>query len=85
MPISGVIIKCRPEKAGELAGGLAREGAVEIHGVLPDGQIVAVIEADSVDEEVSIVSDFLKVDGVIDVRLAYHDFSDLGSENNGKH
>lgn len=82
MPISGVVIRCRPEKADELSRSLASEGSVEIHGVLPDGQIVAVVESDSVDGEVRIVSDLLNVEGVIDVRLAYHDFSDLYPEKN---
>lgn len=77
MPISGVVIRCRPERAEELSRSLAIDGSVEIHGVLPDGQIVAVIEADSVDGEVSLVSDLMKVDGVIEVRLAYHNFADL--------
>jgi periplasmic nitrate reductase NapD len=85
MPISGVIIRCRPERSDELFRSLAIEGAVEIHGVLPDGQIVAVIESDSVDGEVSIVSDLLKKEGVIDVLLAYHNFSDLYPENGEIH
>lgn len=80
MPISGIVIKCRPEKADELSRSLARDGAVEIHGLLPDGQIVAVVEADSVEGEVDIVSELLEAEGVIDVRLAYHDFSDLCSD-----
>lgn len=80
MPVSGVVIRCRPEMAEELSRSLASEGSVEIHGVLPDGQIVAVVEAGSVDEEVGIVSGLMNVEGVIDVRLAYHDFSDLHGE-----
>jgi len=81
MPISGVVIRCRQEKIAELSRTLAIEGALEIHGVLPDGQIVAVIESDSVEGEVNIVSDLLKVEGVVDVRLAYHDFSDIYQES----
>src|SRR6266704_5756908 len=77
MPISGIVIRCRPEQALTVSETVALGGSLEVHGVLTDGQIVAVIEADSVDEEVRIVSDLMKVEGVIDVRLAYHDFSDL--------
>ena len=77
MPISGVVIRCRPENAEELSKSVAMADAVEVHGVIPDGQIVAVIEADSVDGEVGIVSSLMEMDGVIDVRLAYHNFSDL--------
>jgi periplasmic nitrate reductase NapD len=77
MPISGVVIRCRPEKALEISETAALPGSVEVHGLLDDGQIIAVIEADSVDREVGIVSGLMEMDGVIDVRLAYHDFSDL--------
>jgi nitrate reductase NapD len=76
MPISGIVIRCRPELTTALAESLARED-IEIHGVLPEGQLVAVIESDSVDGEVEIVNSILNTEGVIDVRLAYHDFSDL--------
>lgn len=76
MPISGVVIKCRPEFAEELALSLAKPDSVEIHGVLPDGSLVAVIEADNVEGETAIVSGLLEMDGVIDVRLAYHNFED---------
>ena len=81
MPISGILIRCRPEKALEVSETVACDRAVEVHGVLTDGQIVAVIEAESVDDEVRIVSDLMQVDGVIDVRLAYHHFSDLCPED----
>lgn len=80
MPISGVVIKCRPESAAELARKLARPDAVEIHGVLSDGSLVAVIESDSVEGEMEIVSALLEHEGVIDVRLAYHNFEDLTGE-----
>jgi nitrate reductase NapD len=80
MPISGVVIRCRQERAAELAGRLAESDAVEIHGVLPDGSLVAVIESDSVEGETEIVTRLLDTDGVIDVRLAYHNFEDLTAE-----
>ncbi len=76
MPISGVVIKCRPECAEELALSLAKPDSVEIHGVLPDGSLVAVIEANNVEGETAIVSGLLEREGVIDVRLAYHNFED---------
>lgn len=81
MPISGVVIKCRPEYAAYLSQTLAQPDSVEIHGALPDGSIVAVIEADSVEEETRIVTAVLETSGVIDVRLAYHNFEDLHVES----
>lgn len=77
MPISGVVIKCLPERAAELAETLSQPQEVEIHGVLPDGRLVAVIEADSVEGEVQVVSRLMEIDGVIDVQLAYHNFEDV--------
>ncbi len=77
MPISGVVIKCRPECAERLAHSLAKPDCVEIHGALPDGSLVAVIESDTIEGETSIVTNLLETDGVIDVRLAYHNFEDL--------
>ena len=81
MPISGVVIKCIPERAAELAETLAQPETVEIHGVLPGGRLIAVIEADSVDGEVEVVSRLMAADGVIDVQLAYHNFEDVEPVN----
>jgi nitrate reductase NapD len=81
MPISGVVIKCRPECTAHLEQTLARPDSVEIHGTLPDGSLIAVIEADSVEEETRIVMGLLETDGVIDVRLAYHNFEDINNES----
>jgi len=81
MPISGVVIKCRPECAASLAQTLARPDSIEICGALPDGSLVAVIEADSVEGETRIVTGLLETDGVIDVRLAYHNFEDMHEES----
>jgi len=80
MPVSGVIIKCRAESTADLVRNLARPDAVEIHGSLPDGSIVAVIEADTVEGEQEIVASLLATDGVTDVQLAYHNFEDLHAE-----
>lgn len=77
MPVSGVIIKCRPESSAELARTLARPDAVEIHGALPDGSIVAVIEAETVEGEQEIFSSLMATEGVTGVHLAYHNFEDL--------
>jgi hypothetical protein len=41
MPISGVVIRCRPEKALTVSETVALDGSLEVHGVLTDGQIVA--------------------------------------------
>ena len=76
MPISGVVIGCEETAADRVAARLSEEG-YDIRGVLPGGKVVAVIEADSVDGEVDLVSDIGRIDGVITVNVAYHNFEDL--------
>jgi len=56
---------------------MAGIAGVEVHGVLPDGQIVAVIEADAVQGEVDVVAHLHEVADVITVRMAYHNFEDV--------
>ena len=77
MPVSSVVVTCVQGKAEEVAGVIAAIAGVEVHGVLPDGQIVAVIEADTVQGEVDIVACLHEVAGVVTVRMAYHNFEDV--------
>ncbi len=77
MPVSGIILTCLDGTSRAVAKRVAAVAGVEVHGVLPDGQIVAVIESDTVDEEVSLVSQLHDVEGVVFVRLAYHNFEDV--------
>jgi periplasmic nitrate reductase NapD len=76
MPISGVVIVCEAERATLLAASLARPDEVEIHGITPEGCLVAVIDAPTVADEVQIVKRLMEEPGVLDVRLAYHHFGD---------
>lgn len=77
MPISSVVVTCAPGLSDAVAGELTLLGGVEVHGVMPDGQIVAVLEAESVDAEVSLVTQMHEITGVATVHLAYHNFEDL--------
>ena len=79
MPISGVVIKCQPGRAQELAATLQRPGALEIHQVVDPATLVAVIEAQSVADEVELTRELMTVDGVVTVQLAYHNFEDVTS------
>jgi nitrate reductase NapD len=76
MPVSGVVVTCVDGRTEDVASELDAFVGVEVQGKLPDGQIVAVVEAGSVNDEVSIVSRLHSVDGVIAVRMAYHNFED---------
>jgi periplasmic nitrate reductase NapD len=76
MPVSGVVVTCLQGQAEDVAGQISAMDGVEIHGLLPDDQIVAVVEAETVNDEVAIVSRLHEVDGVLTVRMAYHNFED---------
>jgi periplasmic nitrate reductase NapD len=76
MPVSGIVLTCSAAEVDNVALKIAAFDGVEVHGVLPDGQIVAVVEADTVQGEVDIVSQLQEVEDVITVRLAYHNFED---------
>lgn len=80
MPISGIVVSCRPEGASGVAETLAGCQGIEVHGVLADGKIVAVIEADTIDAEVALVTGLQQMEGVISVQLAYHNFEDAAPE-----
>ena len=77
MPVSSVVVTCVHGRAEGVAGEIAAIAGVEVHGVLPDGQIVVVIEADTVQGEVDIVARLHEVADVVTVRMAYHNFEDV--------
>lgn len=76
MPVSGVVLSCLEGKAAEVAEKAALLDGVEVHGVLPDSQVIAVVEADTVNAEVALVEQLHEIEGVISVRLACHYFED---------
>ena len=80
MPVSGVVVTCRDGLSEAVAAQIGNFAGVDVHGILPDGQLVAVIEAETVQGEVNLVSQLNDVDGVMAVRLAYHNFEDLETE-----
>lgn len=77
MPVSGIVVRCLDGCSDAVTERMAAFPGVEVHGILPDGQIVAVVEADTVQDEVDIVSQLHEVTDVITVRLAYHNFEDV--------
>jgi nitrate reductase NapD len=77
MPISGIVLKCARAEAANVESSLSVYEGLEVSGVLPDGQIIAVVEADSVEKEAALVSRLHELQGVIDVRIAYHNFEDV--------
>jgi len=77
MPISGIVVSCAHDQADAVANQISALDGIEIHGVLPDGKIVAVIETDTVDAEVELVAHLHEINGVETVNLAYHNFEDI--------
>lgn len=77
MPVSGIVVRCLDGCADAVVGRITAFEGVEVHGVLPDGRIVAVVEADTVQGEVDTVSQLHDVKDVITVQLAYHNFEDI--------
>ena len=81
MPVSGIVLSCLTGRADAVALRIAALDGVEVHGVLPDGRIVAVVEAETIDGEVSLVSGLHDIEGVLSVNLAYHNFEDIEQES----
>ncbi|GAB4302194.1 MAG: hypothetical protein Fur0034_16780 [Desulfuromonadia bacterium] len=79
MPISGIVVRCREGEAERVAGIIHDPGSVEVHHVVDPSTLVAVIDAPTVADEVSLSSGLMKVDGVISVHLAYHHFEEVQS------
>lgn len=77
MPVSGVVLTCVAEHVDDIALQVATVDGVEVHGVLPDGRIVAVIESVTVDGEVALVTELQDIEDVISVQMAYHNFEDV--------
>lgn len=80
MPISGIVIKCPPGRETVVAEQARLLAGVEVHGVLPDGQVVAVIEAATVDQEAKLAMQLQGIAGVLNVQVAYHNFEDVTPE-----
>jgi len=76
MPVSGVVITCTPGVIETLTPLINAESGVEVHGAPDDSTIIAVIEAETVQDEVDTVKRLFAMHGVQSVRLAYHNFED---------
>lgn len=77
MPISGVVVTCRPGVEHQVAEQARLMPGVEVHAALPDGQVIIVIDAVSVEAELDIASQLERLDGAITVQVAYHNFEDV--------
>ena len=80
MPVSGIVVCCFEGCAEAVSERIRAFDGVEVHDILPDGQIIAVIEAETIQQEVDLVSQLHDVQDVITVRLAYHNFEDVDTK-----
>lgn len=76
MNISGLVIMTVPKKTKQVVEKLKDIEGLEIHRVLEDGKIVAVLERESTGEEVNTVRNMYDIDGVITATMAYHHFEE---------
>jgi len=76
MPVSGIVVNCLEGAGQSVASGITALSGVEVQAVLPGDRIAAVVEADTVDGEVSLVTRIQEIEGVISVLLAYHNIED---------
>ncbi|CAH2031859.1 chaperone NapD [Trichlorobacter ammonificans] len=83
MPISGVVVKCTPGTEASVAEHARHCAGVEVHAALPDGQVVAVIEGDTVKQGAERAMRLQEIEGVISVQVAYHNFEDATTEQGG--
>lgn len=80
MPVSGIVVTCAPDNTDHVAQQLTGTQGVEVHAALPEGKIVAVLEADSFEDEMALVNRLQGLDGVVSLQLAYHNFEELSAE-----
>ena len=71
MPISGVVITCRPEEKNQARQALAAIEGVEIHGDDAQGHIVAVLETVSSEAMQALVDRIAGVEQILSVGLTY--------------
>lgn len=84
MNISGLLITTNPKKTKKVVESLNRFEKLEIHKILEDGRIVAVLERETTEEEVKVVKELHDIDGVSSVVMAYHYFEEENIEGTNK-
>lgn len=85
MPISGVVLRCTPGTETSVAEYARLLPGVDVHAALPDGQVVVVIEAETVKLEADLAMRLQEIEGVISVQVAYHNFEDETTEQGGEY
>ncbi len=76
MNVSGIVIMTMPDKTEQVVESLKDFEGLEVHKVLEDGRIVAVLERETTGEEVNAIRSMYDIDGVITATMAYHHFEE---------
>jgi len=76
MNISGLLILIDNEKKTELLPALESFPGLELHTVFDNGKIVAILERETTNEEVSAVKELNFMDGVFSAVMVYHNFEE---------
>lgn len=71
MPISGIVISCKPEDRDQLLVQLESIASMELHGADDRGNIVAVLETTTTDEMESVMKEVSGLERVLHVGLTY--------------
>lgn len=77
MPVSGIVIRTRPDQQQRVAGDLAAMPGVELQPAASDAVLVAVLDTGDFDQEQALVNRISALEGVSGVNLAYHNFEDM--------
>ena len=72
MNICSVIVHCKPKNAQAVKIELERQDGVDVFGGEREGKIIVTIEAKGERALSEIMTDFNKIDGVIDTAMVYH-------------
>ncbi len=76
MNLSGILVLTSPEWCDEVANSLNQVPGVEVHIHEPQGRIIAVQEAETIDDEVAGLRRIKTLPHVISAELVYHYLGD---------
>jgi nitrate reductase NapD len=77
MVVSSLVVRTLPEQANTIRKKLGAIDGVEVNDIIDGYKIIVVMEADRVEDEITISKQISQMDGVLAVNLAYHHFEDM--------
>ena len=70
--ISSFVVRCLPEKLGEVMGVVSALPGVEIHGSDPRGKFVALLELESERALIDTITEIELTQGVVNTSMVFH-------------